>query len=95
LAHVERYNYLHRNGLDYYRNLRERGVNLQVNIGSITGVYSPPVMKMAKELLDNDLVDFLGSDMHNERHAEYLKKGLKNQYLQKVLREKTFKNIDL
>jgi tyrosine-protein phosphatase YwqE len=67
LAHPERYSYFHRNFSQYDR-FKELGCMLQVNILSLSGGYGPDVKKTAEKLFKKNMVDFLGTDMHHERH---------------------------
>ena len=72
LAHVERYSYWHKD----YNKIEEminRGVKLQLNIGSITGAYGPEVKKVADRLIEDQVIDFVGSDCHHEQHLEMIK----------------------
>ncbi|MFD2943397.1 tyrosine-protein phosphatase [Flavobacterium notoginsengisoli] len=65
LAHPERYLYLH-NSITKYEKLKEFGVFLQLNLLSLTGYYGKIIQKKALELLENDLYDFTGSDIHSK-----------------------------
>jgi tyrosine-protein phosphatase YwqE len=67
LAHFERYPYYHGN-FEKVEQLRERGILIQVNLLSLTGRYGPGVKKMAEELIEKGLVDFLGTDCHRIEH---------------------------
>lgn len=71
LAHPERYFYYHRDYEEYYR-LKDLGFLLQVNLLSITGYYGTPVAKAAKFIFENNLADFVGTDLHHVRHLEAL-----------------------
>ncbi len=82
LAHPERYSYM---TIEELANLRGWGCNLQLNTISLTGYYGSPVKKMAETLVDNQLVDFISSDMHNPRHAAALKQALLMPYLDKLM----------
>lgn len=73
LAHPERYNYYH-NQFSQYERFKELGCKLQVNLLSLSGIYGSQVKKMAEKLLKNQMVDFLGTDMHHEKHLAMLKK---------------------
>jgi tyrosine-protein phosphatase YwqE len=75
LAHPERYMYFN---LKDYKNFTDKGVFLQLNLLSITGYYSPEVKEKAKQLIENDLVSFVGTDCHNIRHAQKLKECFTN-----------------
>lgn len=71
LAHPERYAYLH-GDLDFYHELYEAGVVLQVNILSLHGYYGSKVQRMAQQLLEAGLVAFTGTDLHHQRHMNVL-----------------------
>ncbi len=94
LAHPERYNFLE-GSLDWLMELKNMGVLLQVTLGSIGGYYGSKPEKMAKLLLKKGMVDFLGSDIHREKHLPFLKKGLEQKDVQKGIRKKAFKNPHL
>lgn len=67
LAHPERYSYFHRQ-FEQYDRFKELGCKLQVNLLSLSGGYGPDVKKAAEKLFKKGMVDFLGTDMHHERH---------------------------
>ena len=46
---------------------------MQVNLLSLSGGYGPHVKKTAEKLFQNQMVDFVGTDMHHERHLSGLK----------------------
>jgi protein-tyrosine phosphatase len=92
LAHPERYTYM---DVEQFRNLREWGASLQLNTISLTGYYGKDVKKLAESLIDNQLIDFISSDMHHLRHAEAFKDALRTPYLEKVMFDYPLKNIML
>lgn len=92
LAHPERYPYL---SIDELKNLRSWGCNLQLNTISLTGYYGPQVKKAAEDMVDNQMIDFISSDMHHPRHAEALKRALRTPYLEKLMVDYPLKNIML
>jgi protein-tyrosine phosphatase len=73
MAHPERYFYYHKDHENYFH-LKDMGFLLQVNLLSLTGYYGPAVTKAAKFLFKEDLVDFIGTDMHHEKHLALLQK---------------------
>ncbi len=73
LAHPERYSYYH-NQFSQYDRFKELGCKLQVNLLSLSGAYGSDVRKTAEKLFKNKMVDFLGTDMHHNRHLAMLKK---------------------
>ncbi len=71
LAHVERYTYWHKD-LDKITEMINRGVKLQLNIGSLTGAYGPEINKVADWLVDEKIVDLVGTDCHHLKHLDML-----------------------
>ena len=71
MAHPERYSYYSRRR-QRYEELHRRGVKFQVNILSLTGYFGEGARSNALWLLKNDLVDMLGSDMHDLDHAQVI-----------------------
>jgi len=72
LAHPERYSYYHHQ-FEQYERFKDLGCRLQVNLLSLSGGYGPHVKKTAERLFKNQMVDFLGTDMHHEKHLTMLK----------------------
>jgi protein-tyrosine phosphatase len=92
LAHPERYPYM---DLEQYKMLHQWGCDFQLNTISLTGYYGKDVKERAELLIDNELVDFIGSDMHHLRHAGALEDALHTIYIEKVLFNYPLKNIML
>ena len=92
LAHPERYSYL---DIEQLRNLRDWGCALQINTISLTGYYGKDTRKMAEAMVDNEIVDFISSDMHHLKHAAAFKKALELPYVQRLLQGYPLKNIML
>jgi protein-tyrosine phosphatase len=92
LAHPERYPYM---TVEEMANLRAWGCNLQLNTISLTGYYGKDVKKKAEAMVDNDIVDFISSDMHHPRHAAAFRDALNFPHLQKMLTNYSLKNIML
>jgi tyrosine-protein phosphatase YwqE len=93
LAHPERYLYYHNSKQDYIR-LKELGCLFQLNLLSTMGYYGKSVTTVADYLLANNLIDFVGSDIHHDRHvaAFYQRIRIKSQ---KELIEAMNKNSQL
>jgi protein-tyrosine phosphatase len=89
LAHPERYNYM---DVEQLKRIRMMGCNLQLNTISLTGYYGKPTKALAEELVDNQMIDFISSDMHHPRHAQALEDALKLPYLRKLLFDYPLKN---
>jgi len=69
LAHPERYSYWYGNPQELLA-LKDRDVMFQLNLLSLTGLYGDASLNIIKLLLDNSLVDWLGTDMHHLGHLE-------------------------
>jgi len=84
LAHPERYTYWF-NDLGKYEDLKQRGVYFQINTVSLAGYYPEPIKKFAEKLIEKDMIDFIGSDMHNMRYMEALERSLKEKALGRLV----------
>ena len=96
LAHPERYNFYHDPKLGDYKKLKKAGCLFQMNMLSATGYYGERVAKTVDLLLKNGLIDFIGSDVHHNRHLEFMHKKivLKNhEYLTPVFQNNSFFNF--
>jgi protein-tyrosine phosphatase len=71
LAHPERYLYFGANK-GWYDQIRDAGSLFQINLLSLRGHYGPESQQLADWLIKKKYVDFLGSDVHNDRHLEML-----------------------
>ena len=71
-AHPERYQYLNQD-FKKYEVLKLQNIKFQLNMLSIGGYYGKDVQKTAYKLLDNELYDFIGSDVHNSQHLNALR----------------------
>lgn len=63
IAHPERYSYV-QDEIKYVRELANLGTLFQANYGSVLGMYGNDAKKTLKKLLKDDLISFLGSDVH-------------------------------
>ena len=65
LAHPERYSFVQQSP-DLIYDLIEKGVYMQANYASIIGYYGSRAQVIVKKLLENNMVHFLGSDVHRK-----------------------------
>lgn len=84
LAHPERYSYWF-NDFPKFEDLKDRGVFFQLNLVSLTGYYPDPVKKFAEKLIDNGMIDFAGSDMHNMNYMTAMERCLKERSLARLI----------
>ncbi len=95
LAHVERYPYLYENDFSDLEELVNMGVELQVNYGTFLGIYGPKLHKAAYQMVDAGLISYLGSDLHGEKHLQYIKGAFQDKRFRQMLAKHEFKNKDL
>jgi protein-tyrosine phosphatase len=94
LAHPERYSFMHKQK-DEYTNLKERDIRFQLNILSLTNAYSAEVNKAAKWLIENKMIDFIGSDIHHASQIDYYRKALSTNLFTKFRETNPIKNNSL
>lgn len=75
LAHPERYHYVDER-MEFLKELKHKGVYLQVNALSFTGYYGKKEKRRAERMLDAGLIDFIGSDVHHAQHLKALEDNL-------------------
>jgi tyrosine-protein phosphatase YwqE len=68
LAHPERYLFYHQN-TKMYHTLKDLDVKFQLNLLSSVGYYGDKVATAADFLLKENLIDFVGSDVHHMKHV--------------------------
>lgn len=94
LAHAERYNCILEDS-EQVAFLWDMGVQIQVNASSIVGKSGGNVKRFVHELLDEDLVDYVGTDAHGSEHRtpqiakcrDQLLKKYRQSYVERILRE--------
>lgn len=70
LAHPERYHYYFEEHPERYDAIHRAGTLFQINVLSLAGAYSKVEKRVAEKLIEKGYVDFLGTDLHNFRHAD-------------------------
>jgi protein-tyrosine phosphatase len=91
LAHPERFQFFHRQ-FDYYKRLKEMGVELQLNALSLTGHYGKNVKSIAEKLVEKDMIDFIGTDIHHVRHLDVLKQVPGTKSFERLMTSGVLKN---
>jgi protein-tyrosine phosphatase len=84
LAHPERYPYW-ANKFEEFSRLKEMGFLFQLNVNSLSGYYGPEVKKTAEKLVTKNMIEFIGSDTHHDKHVNALRQSLKSKYLQSLV----------
>lgn len=67
LAHPERYSFYHYKK-DIYHRFKDQGCLLQINLLSLLGYYGKAVQENARLIVNEQLVDLIGTDLHHARH---------------------------
>ena len=75
LAHPERYSFMFRNYKDYFR-LKDLGCKFQLNLLSLVGYYGKETLQTARKLINDGLIDYLGSDIHSKAHVKEFGKNV-------------------
>ena len=91
LAHPERYIYLH-DDFNRYIDIKEMGLLFQINLVSMVGYYNGGIKTVAKQLIQNGMVDFIGSDTHHMTHIKALKKSFNQALYKKIFKYNTILN---
>ena len=65
LAHPERYSFIQKEPNIIFE-LIEKGVLMQCNYGSFDGLYGSKAEALSRKMLSNNMVHFLGSDIHRK-----------------------------
>lgn len=94
LAHPERYSYWF-GDLSNFEELKNRNIYFQVNVVSLADFYPEPTKKHAETLINEGMVEFLGSDIHNHQYLHALKESLSSKALIDFVQSGKLKNHEL
>lgn len=86
LAHPERYRYYSKRNRHRYEELHNFGLYFQLNLLSLAGHYGKDERDTALYLLENGLVQFIGTDLHRMSHVESIEKYLSSKNYLKDLK---------
>ena len=83
LAHPERYIYLY-HSFDAFKKIYDMDVLFQMNLNALSGYYSKQAKIFSEKMIDNHMVDFVGTDCHGERHIEATKRSMATRHFRKL-----------
>tara|TARA_B100002051_G_scaffold265235_1_gene291018 strand:+ start:14 stop:742 length:729 start_codon:yes stop_codon:yes gene_type:complete len=83
LAHPERYRFIQNDFEEYYK-IKKVGCLFQLNLLSCTNYYGKDIADVSEKLLKNNLIDFVGSDIHRKEHIKYFNKPIKIKSVEKL-----------
>ena len=69
MAHPERYNYA---SMPLYKRWKEKDYLFQLNLLSLAGAYGDPAKMKARDLLNEGLYDYVGSDLHRIENVDQM-----------------------
>ena len=75
--------FYHSNYKEYFK-LKELGCLFQLNLLSLSQHYGSKITKIAEQLLKDNLIDFTGTDTHNNHHLNVLE-TIKDRKLLKLV----------
>jgi protein-tyrosine phosphatase len=76
LAHPERYLFYHNNFNEYVK-LKRAGCLFQLNLLSVVGYYGTEITKIAEQLLQKGMYNYVGSDVHHDSHIASFNQKIK------------------
>lgn len=91
LAHPERYTYFSQS-LEKYHQIKEAGLYFQINVNSTNDFYGKRAKKAVDYLINNGLVDFVGSDTHRPNYIESLSQSINSKSFRKIEEKNEIKN---
>jgi len=90
LAHPERYRFL--TEVSGFRSLKKLGLFFQININSLGGYYGREAQKKSLMLAQKGMVDFVGSDVHHQKHMDSFKNNVLSNHVEMVFRHNKILN---
>ena len=95
IAHPERYPFYFSKNFEDYKKLAENGCQFQLNLNSVFGYYGKVVQKVALDLLDQNIITYVGTDAHHHNHVDSLSSILPLDKKQNLALEKVIENNKL
>jgi len=89
LAHPERYSFM---SIDDLKKYKSRSVELQLNLLSLLGYYGSECRRKAEQMIESNMVDYVGTDCHNLNQSTLYHKCATNKYWHKLINSGTLKN---
>ncbi|MFI5134755.1 MAG: tyrosine-protein phosphatase [Chitinophagales bacterium] len=85
LAHPERYIYFQDVKLRELMKLKNAGVFFQLNIMSLNEQYGSRAKAVARRLIEKQMIEFAGSDIHRQVQLHSLSQAMNDSYFDKLL----------
>jgi len=94
LAHPERYSYWFTD-FSKFEELKDRNVYFQINLISLARHYPDPVKKTTEMLIDKNMVEFVGTDIHNQHYMNSFQNARLLKYFDILLKSGKLLNYAL
>lgn len=93
LAHPERYLYLSKSkSIEAFEKIIDKGIELQINLFSFTGLYGRIAKEVAEVLLKNNFVHWIGTDIHKSQQIPFLEKANRLKTLSQSMGDNPIQN---
>lgn len=94
LAHPERYRYIYqeKNSMDLYLGLIDMGLELQLNLFSLVGLFGSQSQKMAEKLIEHGAYSYVSSDIHHPQQIKLFSELQNSIFLNKLIHSNSLKN---
>ena len=93
LAHPERYFYLSQaKSIEAFEKIIDKGIELQINLFSLVGLYGRVSKAVAEILLKNSYIHWIGTDIHRSQHIALLEKANNLKTLSNSMRDNPIQN---
>lgn len=83
-AHPERYEYFQKNFKEYDK-LKDKGIFFQINYVSLFGAYGHQTKKTAEKMISENMVEFIGTDLHSPQQLKTIIKLNNNKYIKHLI----------
>ncbi len=90
-AHPERYEFYVKSKKSYHK-LYDAGCLFQINLLSLIGYYGKAPMELAKYLIENKMVNLIGTDIHHDKHINAFQQFSDNKLFQELLKQGVLQN---
>jgi tyrosine-protein phosphatase YwqE len=94
LAHPERYVFL-QNNKNGFNELKEMGVEFQLNMFSLVGAYDRASQHHGRRLIQKGMIDYIGTDIHRSHQLKLFKRSLGSRHLNQLINQNQLKNLFL
>jgi tyrosine-protein phosphatase YwqE len=94
LAHTERFVYL-AEVKGKLSELKERGVEPQLNLSSLVGKYGPQIKKIALQWIEKEAYLWVGTDAHRPNDLKVLEAELRNNWPKQLQSQQYQRNVTL